>query len=302
MRPAISSQEPHSKGCKKRRRIGGRSRCAMLAEAFLRVLHYREDRALGSSPQPATLQAHAADRSHVLLSDSTDLQTDSANRGPTKVELGRARCRGLNVAPEGPVGLLIPGCPPVLPLDPDFMVCLDNCSLLEQYPDVQVATIPQHALYSSAPESCRVPEGPTQQGPQGEPLLSIPDQGYLAMGPSVNISFDLSEAGLEPMSNSVLNGLLEKQLEEVYMQHLTDNLARCDSHLGNSLLRGLVPPPPPGSRQPRGPDSLEASLEQGSGGDSRKKISYPGNQTSVPCSSNFSSPVLRISEAETYLQ
>ncbi|XP_040029110.2 uncharacterized protein LOC120817219 [Gasterosteus aculeatus] len=270
----------------------------MLAEGFLRVLRYRrEDGALVSSPQLASLQAHAADQFSVLLSDSTDLQTDSANRGPSKVELGRAQCRGLNVVPDGPVGLLIPGCPPVLLPDPDFVVCLDNCSLLEQYPDVQVATIPQHALYSSAPESCRVPEGATQ------PVSSIPDQGYLAMGPSVNISFDLSEAGLEPMSNSVLNGLLEKQLEEVYMQHLTDNLARCDSHLGNSLLRGLVPPPPPGGTQPRGPDSLEVSLEQGSGGESRKKTSYQGIQTSVSCSSNFSSPVLRISEADNvYLQ
>ncbi|KAM8908771.1 uncharacterized protein AB9W97_005950 isoform 2-T2 [Spinachia spinachia] len=275
----------------------------MLAEGFLRALRYREDGTLGFSPQLTSLQAHAADQFNVLLADSTDLQTDSANRDPNKVELGHAQCRGLNVVPEGLVGLLIPGCPPVHPLDPDFMVCLDNCSLLGQYPDVQVATVPQHALYSSAPESCRVPEGATQQGPQGEPLTSIPDQGYLAIEPSVNISFDLSEAGLEPMSNSVLNGLLEKQLEEVYMQHLTDNLARCDSHLGNSLLRGLVPPPPPRGKHRRGPDSLEASLEQGSGGDSRKKISYPGNQTSVLCSSNFSSPVLRISEADkTYLQ
>lgn len=210
------------------------------------------------------------------------------------------------MVPQGPVGLLIPGCPP------DPTVFLDSCSLLDQYPDLQVAdsgristyplraTIPQQGFHTQplATETCRRPEWAIQQGPRGEPVLSIPDQGYLVMGASVNNSLDLPGSGLEPMSNSVLNGLLEKQLEEVYMQHLTDNLARCNSHLGNSLLHGLVPLP-----HRLGPDSLEAGLEQGSGGDSEKKISYLSTQNLVPCSSNFSSPVLRISEAEsTHLQ
>lgn len=201
--------------------------------------------------------------------------------------------------PQGPVGLSIPGCSPVLT---DFAVCLDNCSLLEQYPDLQVADsgrISQNLLRATivqpgfVSEIGRQPEWAAQQ----EPLSLIPDQGYLVMGASVNISLDLPGSGLEPMSNSVLNGLLDKQLEEVYMQHLTDNLARCNSHLGNSLLHGLVPPPQPSS-QPQGPDSLEASLEERSGGDSSKKISYLSTQNLVPCSSNFSSPVLRISEAD----
>ncbi|XP_068571472.1 uncharacterized protein si:dkey-237j10.2 [Cebidichthys violaceus] len=274
----------------------------MLAEGFLRVLCYSEERKFASASKVKRLREHArcADQFNCHLSDpnSTDLKTDSAKAGPNQLELDPAE-----VVPEGPIGLLIPGCLPVLTLDPDCMVCLDNCSLLEQYPDLQVATIPQHALYSPGPEAYRQTEWAAQKGPQGEPVSSIPDQGYLVIGPSVNISLDVPESGLEPMSNSVLNGLLEKQLEEVYMQHLTDNLARCNSHLGNSLLHGLMPPPSPGSSQPRGPDSLEASLEQGSGGDSGKKISYLRTQTSVPCSSNFSSPVLRISEADnTHLQ
>lgn len=275
----------------------------MLAEGFLRVLCYREERKFASASNLKRLQEHArcADQFNCHLSDpnSTDLQTNSAKAGPNQVELDPAQCQGLKVVPEGPVGLLIPGCLPVLTLDPDFMVRLDNCSLLEQYPDLQVATIPQHALYSPGPEAYRQTEWAAQQGPQGESVSSIPDQGYLVMGPSVNVGLDVPESGLGPMSNSLLNGLLEKQLEEVYMQHLTDNLARCNS----DLLHGLVPPPHPGSGQPRGPDSLEASLEQGSGGGSGKKISYLRTQNSVPCSSNFSSPVLRISEAHnTHLQ
>lgn len=210
------------------------------------------------------------------------------------------------MGPCGPVTHSIPGCPPVLNLDPDFTVFLEKCSLLEQYPDLQVvdsgrsshnplrASITHHSFVS---EFCSQPEWLAQQRPQGEPASLIPDQGYLAMGASVNISLDLPGSLLEPMSNSLLNGLLDKQLDEVYMQHLTDNLARCNSHLGNSLLHGLVPPPQP-SRQLQGPDSLEASLEEASGGDHGKKISYLSTQNLVPCSSNFSSPVLRISEAD----
>ncbi|XP_034398922.1 uncharacterized protein si:dkey-237j10.2 [Cyclopterus lumpus] len=272
----------------------------MLAEGFLRVLCYREERQFASASKLQRLQAHArcADQFNSHLSDSnpTDLRTESAKAGPNRQELDSAQCQRLKVEPGGPAGRFIPGCLPVLALDPDFTVCLDNCSLLEQYPDLQVATIPQHALYTPTSEPSHQPDWAAHPGPRGEPV-SIPDQGYLAMGRSVNKSLDSPGSGLEPMSNSVLNGLLEKQLEEVYMQHLTDNLARCNSHLGNSLLHGLVPLPG-GSSHPRGPDSLEASLEPGSGGYRGKKMSYLSTQNLVPCSSNFSSPVLRISEAD----
>lgn len=105
-------------------------------------------------------------------------------------------------------------------------------------------------------------------------------------------SLDLDRSRLKPMSNSVLNGLLERQLEEVYLQHLTDNLARCNSHLENSLLHDLVPPP-----RLHGLDSPEPSLQVRSGEDDKKEPMNLSTQN-VPCSSNFSSPVLRISEAE----
>lgn len=209
--------------------------------------------------------------------------------------------------PQAPVSLSIPGCPPVLAADPDFTVFLEKCSLLEHYPDLQVAdsglishnpprvSITEHSFVS---EVCSQSECSAQQQPQDGSFSLIPDQGYLAMGGSVNISLDLPGSGLEPMSNSVLNGLLDKQLEEVYMQHLTDNLARCNSHLGNSILHDLVPPPQP-ICQLQEPDSLDVSLEEASEGNRGKKISYLSTQNLVPCSSNFSSPVLRISEADT---
>ncbi|XP_051276707.1 uncharacterized protein si:dkey-237j10.2 [Dicentrarchus labrax] len=282
----------------------------MLAEGFLRVLRYREERKFASASKLKRSQTHThcVDPSNCVLSDSnsTGLQTDSAESGPDQEELDTNKFQGLKVVPQGPVGLSIPGCPHLLTLDPDFAVCLDNCSLLEQYPDLQVADTgrisnnPLRTILAQpgfASDACHQPEWAAQQEPLG---VSIPDQGYLVMGDSVNISLDLPGSGLEPMSNSVLNGLLDKQLEEVYMQHLTDNLARCNSHLGNSLLHGLVPPPQPSS-QPQGLDSLVASLGEGSGGDSDKKISYLNTQNLVPCSSNFSSPVLRISEADNTL-
>lgn len=211
------------------------------------------------------------------------------------------------MGPQGPVSPSNSGCSPVLTTELNFEDFSERCSLLEQYPDLQVVDSGHVAhnplrdnitLHKFASEVWSQPEWPSQLQSQSEPISQLPDQGYLAMGPSVNnISLDLPGSGLEPMSNSLLNGLLDKQLDEVYMQHLTDNLARCNSHLGNSLLHGLVPPPQP-SGLLRRTVSLEASLVETSGGESGKEISYLSTHNLVPCSSYFSSPVLRISEAD----
>lgn len=198
----------------------------------------------------------------------------------------------------------IPGCPQPLPLNPDLHNLLDDCSLLQQYPDLQVAESgrimhsPPFANDSfasgifSRPEWSAVPGQPLDQS-----ASVMTDQGYLDMGASLSVSSELAGSQLEPMSNSVLNGLLDRQLDEVYMQLLTDNLARCNSQLGHSLLRGLVPPPQPSS-QLTGPNSMEASLAEASRAESGTKISYLHTHNLGPCSSNFSSPVLRISEPD----
>ncbi|XP_035017223.1 uncharacterized protein LOC118112207 [Hippoglossus stenolepis] len=274
----------------------------MLAEGFLRVQHYREEKKLASASRRHKTQTHGTDQVSCTLSssDSTDSLSYSTEADPNQEELDSTQPQRLRVGPPGPIGLSIPGCPPALTLDQDFTVCIDDCSLLELYPDLQVAdsgrishnplraAIAQHGLYTPVFEVQHHAERAAQQELQREPVSSIPDQGYLVMGSSVNVSLGLPGSGLEPMSNSVLNGLLEKQLEEVYMQHLTDNLVRCNPYLENSLLRGLV--------LPQGPDSLEVSLEEGPGGGAEKKISYLSTHNVVPYSSNFSSPVLRISE------
>lgn len=275
----------------------------MLGEGFLIVLPYREEKQLTSTSKQTEQQSdpRCADPFSCTLwgSGSAGLQVHSAETGPSHKEPDSPRALELKAVPPGSVGVLIPGCSPDAGLHP---VCIEDCSLLEQYPDLQVAdsgrishnpprtAVSQHDCYIQPPDRA-APE----QEPQGEPLSSIPDQGYLVMGASVNVSLDLPGSGMEPMSNSVLNGLLEKQLEQVYMQHLTEHLARCDSHQGNSLLHGLVPPPPPPSQ---GPQSLEPSMEENSE-TSSSKISYLSTHNLAPCSSNFSSPVLRISESDS---
>ncbi|TNM99106.1 hypothetical protein fugu_013670 [Takifugu bimaculatus] len=270
----------------------------MLAEGFLRILLYREERKLASASRRS--QSHAKDACNCDFSTA-----DSSDAGPSQ-EFGAALFQGPKVEPLPPISSAVPVCPHDLSPDANFANIFENCSLLEKYPDLQMigseqmSQNPQTGNSNHGFESyIRSQSDSPQLQPQGSPVSLIPDQGYLAMGASVNISPDLPgpEPGLEPMSNSLLNGLLDKQLDEVYMLLLNDNLARCNSTLGNSLLHGLVPPPQP-SCQLQGTDSLAPSLEEPPGQDSANKVSYLSTHNVVPCSSNFSTPVLRISEAE----
>lgn len=265
----------------------------MLAEGFLRVLPYREERKFASKSKRLETNPVCSD-----VSNSAHIQVHETKRGLDLEQPDFSQPQSLRATSQSPAGLSIPGCSPMN---------IGDCSLLEQYPDLQVvdsgcilhnpsrASLSQFNFLPSIYENLPNPELPAPLEPQVDPLLPMPDQGYMVMGHSENVGVDLPGSGLEPMSNSVLNGLLEKQLEEVYMQHLTDNLARCNSHLGNSLLHGLVLPPDPGG-QSQGPESMAASQEDSSAASSTK-ISYLNTHHAVACSSNFSSPVLRISEA-----
>lgn len=212
--------------------------------------------------------------------------------------------QGPNVEPLKALTPAIPVWSPDLNADVNLANMVEDCSLVERYPDLQMTgseqapltAIVSHGFESGFPSQ---PDWSAQLQPQASPASLIADQGYLAMGASVNVSLDPpgQEPGLEPMSNSLLNGLLDKQLDEVYMLLLNDNLARCNSNMGNSLLHGLVPPPQP-SCHLQGTDSLDPSLEEPAGEDRGNKVSYLSTHNLVPCSSNFSTPVLRISEAE----
>lgn len=210
-------------------------------------------------------------------------------------ELGLNESQGPSLALPPAIALSIPGSSLGLTCPSDYA-----CSLIHNYPDLRLCqepdeatkprvTVTYHSL--SAPTPLRVPQStPSPQGPESylaESETSNPDQGYLVM--SGNPSLDPHRSRLAPMSNSLLNGLLDKKVEEFYRQYLTDSLARCNSQLEHSLLRGLVPPPQPNA-QAQAPDSLEPSLEGAVSGDEGPVISY--------LDTYFSSPVLRISEAD----
>ncbi|XP_077388132.1 uncharacterized protein LOC144025713 [Festucalex cinctus] len=269
----------------------------MLGEGFLSLLRYKEDYKKDAS----------VSMGHKLQASSLTPQTDIQQRGLDQEDPGSRLSHGLRAAPPSAAGLSIPRSSPVHTLESDLTLFSGACSLLDHYPDLHVADsglISSNPLRTSATqqdlytESCaltRSESAEQQRQLLHEPLLSLPDQGYLVMGDGGNTSLGLPASQLEPMSNSLLNGLLEKKLDEVYLQHLTDNLARCNSNLGNSLLHGLVPPLQPNNLQ-RGPDSLETSLEKGPGGEGGKKISHLTTANLAPCSSNFSTPILRISE------
>ncbi|KAJ0050164.1 hypothetical protein NL108_013333 [Boleophthalmus pectinirostris] len=246
----------------------------MLGEAFLTVLNYRDD----------TKAVEIKTKINGKEADGVDKGCRGANIS-TKTEqkdLAAAGCqREAPVPCQSPSGLLIPGRPPNLTLDPVVV----DCSLLELYPDLQVADsgpIPV-AKCTSQPLISPPINVPVQPNPSPDPN---PDQGYLVMGGSVNISVDIPEL----RTNSVLNGMLEKKLEEVYLQHLTENLARCNSNIGNSLLHGLVQPLEPNTQE-------EVSVEEASTS-SEKTISYLRTSNTGHCSTNFSSPVLRISQQD----
>ncbi|XP_072288485.1 uncharacterized protein [Eucyclogobius newberryi] len=248
----------------------------MLGEAFLRVLKYRDS------------DTDVENKSRSNRREADGERDNAAKTGPlTYITHFPGGQRQAPVPNRGPPGLLIPGRPINRPPDP----VLVDCSLLALYPDLQVADsgpIPAAAKSASPQPLISPPVNIPVHHPDQDQDLDQ-DQGYLVMGDNVNVSVDVPEL----RTNSVLNGMLEKKLEEVYLQHLTENLARCHSNLGNSILHGLVPPPQPNGRGLE--DSLMVSVEEASTS-SERTISYLHTRNAGPCSSNFSSPVLRISE------
>ncbi|XP_030621468.1 sodium/hydrogen exchanger 2-like [Chanos chanos] len=116
---------------------------------------------------------------------------------------------------------------------------------------------------------------------------ALHDDGYMVMDSSI------TPLG-EPMTNSMLNVYLDRKLQEVYSQYLQEQLACADSSPGCSLLPPLPQPSPKQRSQMLG---LELGLEPDT---SHSIISYLNTQrgSSRPESSHFSSPVLRISNAE----
>lgn len=112
----------------------------------------------------------------------------------------------------------------------------------------------------------------------------IPDDGYLVMDSSIMLNG-------EPPTNSMLNGYLDKKLQEVYSQYLQERLACPGSSPGCSLLPPFHQASLLQLSQPLNMDSsLEPETRQSQGAVSQR------------ASSNFSSPILRISNAEEQIR
>lgn len=157
-------------------------------------------------------------------------------------------------------------------------------SFYKAYPDLQLAGGTVGPLNPT----------PTCQGPllNSEDLCSLEasmepgklvedhsqaDEGYLVID---------SMRSLERPTNSMLNGFLEKQLMEVYRQHMQDSLARCGpSSLSASVVPGIC------SNLSRNATAHSNELHSSQ---SQSSIRYLST-CSAPPTSHFSTPLLRIS-------
>ncbi|XP_028840501.1 uncharacterized protein CXorf21 [Denticeps clupeoides] len=115
--------------------------------------------------------------------------------------------------------------------------------------------------------------------------LPMQDKEYMVMDNSI---LGLSR---ERLSNSMINGYLETKLLEVYSQHMQDNLARLGSTVEPELVPALMPASLVALSGKRSDQDSRLDSTQGS-------VRYLSN-CSAPENSIFSSPVLRISQAES---
>ncbi|KAL7886330.1 hypothetical protein AOLI_G00066250 [Acnodon oligacanthus] len=117
----------------------------------------------------------------------------------------------------------------------------------------------------------------------------VPDDGYLVMDSSIMLNG-------EPPTNSMINGYLDRKLQEVYSQYLQERLACPGSSPGCSLLP-LLPQPslPQLSQQAYLDSSLDIDARPNQ---MTHNITTSQGHHSQRASSVFSSPVLRISNVE----
>lgn len=168
-------------------------------------------------------------------------------------------------------------------------------SLYQAYPDLQLAggilasrfsLNPNHftpqadgpVLVSQDLGSMKALDEPEDRSEDAPPQA---DEGYLVIE-------SVRSPGRETrLTNSMLNGFLETQLMEVYRQHMQDNLARCSP---SSITANDVPDICTAERG----DSESWVQGLNSGTTQTSSVRYLST-CSAQCTSNFSSPVLRIS-------
>lgn len=264
----------------------------MLGEAFLHVLNCAEDitnhdrRAHTHSSTPTTrpdpCTTNAAARSPLI---------------PRTVRAGRPEC----LERQGQYRASAPSnAMPILSCSGEdhlgmMLYCSWCCpSFCKNYPDLRLA--------GDRLEHCSPHNPDLLNPPDAGPLLKSQDlsslEPSLEAGPQVEAVTQQDEEYLviesvqgpgweRRLTNSMLNGYLEVQMLEVFCQHM-QNMA-CN---GSSLLSTDVMPA-------LGPTSLTVAKEQTEELDSSSNnVVHYLSACSAPATSHFSSPVLRISEAE----
>ncbi|XP_061089557.1 TLR adapter interacting with SLC15A4 on the lysosome [Conger conger] len=268
----------------------------MLGEGFLTVLTYGKE-SKDSSPQNRNPQC--TKHAHKTKLNSMALTLIKDKEELPGLEQGQEQTR-----PSQPsLGVLIPsdtaGQHPGLELYHSW----DCTSFCQDYPDLQLRgdhmvdqdseSITVQYAWGRFPLQAQALEELEALQPGPAPLrlkadFQPPqDDGYLEMDSSITLE------KREPLSNSMLNCYLESKLLEVYRQHLQDSLARLGFPANPAQLPNVLLP---------SVNQLSRQLSHEQGLDASVALNVVTHYLSSMCtrtgSSHFSSPVLRISNAD----
>ncbi|KAG9271921.1 hypothetical protein AMEX_G12859 [Astyanax mexicanus] len=262
----------------------------MLGESFIHVLKYRQD---GS---------FAPDTARASLTSSTDSGYYSSPHSQVKDSPASQKPPVSDVMPvekqSGSQG-------PHPSSDPYFCNTYANLSqslptsnafndTYQTFPDLPLLSNShsQKDLHSISPQQGWLTTDVDESAPQQLRFIPeqthLPDNGYLVMDSSIMLNG-------EPPTNSMINGYLDRKLQEVYSQYLQERLTCPGSSPGYSLLPLLPQPSLPPLSQQNYPDS---SLDPETRPSQVPPLTTSQGNLSQRASSNFSSPVLRISNAE----
>ncbi|XP_062845035.1 uncharacterized protein si:dkey-237j10.2 [Trichomycterus rosablanca] len=263
----------------------------MLGEGFLHVLNYTE----GHTPLSTQKTQSHTEFNVTPHRTVRSPQTPRAQQVKHFEGLEKPRPR-LTSVPS--VALAIPSCSAEDHWSVDLYESGYFPSLYQAYPDLQLAGGTLAPRFSLNPNHFTPQDGPLlisqdlgslEALEEPEEQANVPneaDEGYLVIE-------SVKSPGREPrLTNSMLNGFLETQLMEVYRQHMQDNLARCSL---SSITANVVPHICAKlSASDRNADSWGEGLNSTTTQSSVRYLST----CSAPTTSNFSSPVLRISTAQ----
>ncbi|XP_026112738.1 uncharacterized protein CXorf21-like [Carassius auratus] len=264
----------------------------MLGEAFLHVLNCKED--------TTDHNGHARTHSPTPMTRPDPCTTNATSRSPLTPQTVRVgRREGLEKPGHCRVSVPSNAMPILSCSGEDHMGMSLHCSLCcpsfcKDYPDLRLAGDRLGLCSPHNPDMLNPPyDGPLLQsqdlsslepGQQAE-AATQQDEEYLVIESIQGLGWE------RRLTNSMLNGYLEVQMLEVFCQHMQNMACYGSSLLGTDVMPALVP------------TSLTVAKEQTAShveelDSSSKNVVQYLSTCSAPATSHFSSPVLRISEAE----